>query len=965
MFRYIVLISIGYIHTVGSQNPELHSNSTFNLVDANGALKLTCNHSTANVGFWWYQPVGVNKYENVLTASSMSSTCLFFPSQLPDVFAGCDCAGHTFTCTLKSLSPNNVGDKWKCSISQNSQLVDSQEITIALAVPVISVALTPDLPAISVLPNVQISFIKCESSEGRPTPIITWYMDRDTPSDYNDDVNITERSNSNVAGDRTTSTLSITPSQEQHGSLIYCKVSNGYGSILSVRKPRIDVLVTPSTPKVLYKNVIVNTITVIQNSSVSLECTSAGNPTPHISWKLTNGSVINNGAIELKFMQSINAVTLTCTVTSDMQPTSGSTTKYYNATTLLVNILYPPTTPTCVIGNHLITSNYIRAIKNTSITINCTSTSNPPPVNYTWTLPGGLKQTGQLFTIPNVLSSGTYILDVINVMDAPSTPQVVIGNANVIFTLDILFAVVVRPIANTTVLQNRTLSVTCPYTEGNPPTTNFMWIQVKTSHIVGVEQNLTFQKMQITDEGFYKCRVNNTMEPSGCCAQTPYDETMFYVDVQYPASIQRFYVDGFENARSITINQSQTVILFCESYSDPVANMSLINNTRNGRDLLTETHNNTISASVENARCEFDKGIYQCQGNNIHNTVQQVWDIEIIIRCAPRASPFMPPIPKAWTKTNSSVILTYTIVAYPPPRASSAYVWLKQVNNEWSIVKDNTRINIHISQDRLQTNLSILQAQVDDFANYKVTVFNDIGSAEQTFAIQAKEEPAMPQQFRVPEDSITYSSVVVEWKPGFNGGEDQTFVIGFKQEAGKNWTYRTEYENRTSIEGLVAGTSYQFKMYAENSVGRSEETLVITLTTRAKSDNGSSPSIGAAVGGAVGATVVIVIVFGMFILWKKSKRNQAGGSQYDDLFKGQVNVSASNTSSEYEAYRVDSQERSQYETLAETSFHEYSVITPGGTQEHNAMNRVTDVADNDCAKEENSYANSVLSETGT
>ncbi|KAH3813786.1 hypothetical protein DPMN_142254 [Dreissena polymorpha] len=579
-------------------------------------------------------------------------------------------------------------------------------------------------------------------------------------------------------------------------------------------------------------------------------------------------------------MQSVNAVTLTCTATSVMQPTNGSTTKYNNATTLLVNILYPPTTPTCAIENNVITSNYIRAIKNTSITINCTSNSNPTPSNYTWTLPGGLKQDGQLFTIPNVLSSGTYKLDVNNVMNANSAPQVVIGNANVIFTLDMLFAVAVRPIANTTVLQNRTLAVACPYTEGNPPKTNFMWKQVKTSRVVGVEQNLTFQNMQITDEGFYNCRVNNTMEPSD------------------PSSIQRFYVDGFENARIITINQSQTVILFCEAYSDPVANMFLINNTRNGRDLLTETHNNTISASLENARCEFDKGIYQCQGSNIHNAVQQVREIEIIIRCAPRASPFMPPVPKVWTKTNSSVILTYTIVAYPPPRASSAFVWRKQVNNEWFIANDNTRINIQISQDRLQTNLSIVQVQKDDFATYTVNVENDIGSTEQTFVIQAKEEPAIPEQFGIPENTITDSSVIVEWKPGFNG-------------------------------------------------------------------NGSSPSIGAAVGGAAGGTVVIAIVFGIFILWKKSKRNQAGGSQYDDLFKGQVNVSAANTSSEYEAYRVDSQNKSQYETLAETSFHEYSVITHGGTQEHNAMNRVSDVADNDCAKEENSYANSVLSKTGT
>ncbi|XP_052219311.1 synaptogenesis protein syg-2-like isoform X2 [Dreissena polymorpha] len=596
-------------------------------------------------------------------------------------------------------------------------------------------------------------------------------MDKDTPSDYNDDANVTEQSISIVAGGRTTSTLTITPLQEHHGASIYCKVSNGYGLIISDRKSRIDVLVP----------------------------------------------------------------------------------------------------------------------------------------------------------------------------------------------------VVIRPIENATVLQNKALSVTCLYTKGNPPKTSVTWIQVNTSRVVGVEQTLTIPNMQITDEGYYKCRVNNTMEPTGCCAQTAYDETMFYADVQYPASIQRFFVDGFENARSVTINQSQSVVLSCETYSDPVAHMFLINNTRNQRDILAETHNNTISAFLENARCEFDKGIYQCHWYNIHNAVQQAREIEIIIRCAPRASPFMPPVPKVWTKTNSSVILTYTIVAYPPPRASSAFIWRKQVNNEWFIVNDNTRINTQISQDRLQTNLSIVQVQIDDFATYTVNVDNDIGSTEQTFVIQANEEPAFPEHFGIPENTITDSSVIVEWTPGFNGGDDQWFVIGYKQYTGEKWTYKTilEHIERISIEELVAGTSYQFKMYAENSIGKSADTNVLTVTTRAKSDRGSSPSIGAAVGGAVGGTVVIVIVFGMFILWKKSKRNEAGGSQYDDLFNGQVNVSAVSTSSEYEAYKVESKNRSQYETLAETSFHEYSVITHGGTQEHNASNRVPDVADNECAKEENRYVNLVLSKTGT
>ncbi|KAH3813796.1 hypothetical protein DPMN_142264 [Dreissena polymorpha] len=115
--------------SIGSQSPELLSNATF--VDANGALKLTCTQSKSNVVIWWRKPVDGSQFDNVLAAST-GSTCLFDHTPLPDMFAGCDCAGSTFTCTLISVSRNNDGDKWKCSAVTSPQSF-SQELTIAVA----------------------------------------------------------------------------------------------------------------------------------------------------------------------------------------------------------------------------------------------------------------------------------------------------------------------------------------------------------------------------------------------------------------------------------------------------------------------------------------------------------------------------------------------------------------------------------------------------------------------------------------------------------------------------------------------------------------------------------------------------------------------------------------------------------------------------------------------------------------
>ena len=103
-------------------------------------------------------------------------------------------------------------------------------------------SIQPKVSNISVLNDVRISFIRCESSVGRPAPNISWYLDNRTPSDYSDDVDLTRNSSSSTVADVTTSILTITPGKSYHGARIFCYASNGYGKILSDRKPEFDVL---------------------------------------------------------------------------------------------------------------------------------------------------------------------------------------------------------------------------------------------------------------------------------------------------------------------------------------------------------------------------------------------------------------------------------------------------------------------------------------------------------------------------------------------------------------------------------------------------------------------------------------------------------------------------------------------------------------------------------------------------
>ena len=99
----------------------------------------------------------------------------------------------------------------------------------------------------------------------------------------------------------------------------------------------------------------------------------------------------------------------------------------------------PPRPPECRIGNVTVTSNVVRAIRNESFRLTCTSGSNPMPSNYTWTLPLGDRVRGQELLIEALRSIGDDIYDIriVNLMN-PSFQQSLEGSFEQLFKLDIL-----------------------------------------------------------------------------------------------------------------------------------------------------------------------------------------------------------------------------------------------------------------------------------------------------------------------------------------------------------------------------------------------------------------------------------------------------------------------------------------------------------------------------------------------
>ncbi|XP_052221098.1 neural cell adhesion molecule 1-like isoform X2 [Dreissena polymorpha] len=410
----------------------------------------------------------------------------------------------------------------------------------------------------------------------------------------------------------------------------------------------------------------------------------------------------------------------------------------------------------------------------------------------------------------------------------------------------------------------------------------------------------------------------------------------FNLDVLDAADIKKFYAKGMDAKNSIIINESQTVTLICEVDGDPVPTVSIINNTRGGLLVLTKNLNKTISTDIVNARCEYDSGMYQCRSNNEFNMIQQAQEVEVKVACTPKASPFSPSITNVSKSTNDSATLTLTMVAYPLP---IAVTWQKQYDDQWVNLEDTSNLRIYISYDKLRTDLTILKLQPEDFGTYMVRVDNRMSYAKQEFHLFSKEKPCVPGSLKVQDGSITDRSFTVAWKPNCDGGSEQWFVVRYKLMPDGLWRYGRVPEGTYTytLNGLAPGSLYDMRLFAENAVGKSGETEIISVTTLSKSnenDIGSSRLTGAALGGIVSGISITII---MMLLWRfrnKLKVPSRGTLLYDYLTtkRREVNVATITENDDCDVGKLGQ----MYETLAETSFHE-DVSSGNSTQQENAQ----------------------------
>ncbi|VDI07707.1 Hypothetical predicted protein, partial [Mytilus galloprovincialis] len=168
------------------------------------------------------------------------------------------------------------------------------------------------------------------------------------------------------------------------------------------------------------------------------------------------------------------------------------------------------------------------------------------------------------------------------------------------------------------------------------------------------------------------------------------------------------------------------------------------------------------------------------------------------------------------------------------------------VYRNWSRFTDFTESfhrNMKLTDDIYGKNVSVkgsiitLQIQIDtldDFNSYNIVVKNAFGWSNHIIELVSASAPFMP---KILQTSAKQTEIFVLWKPGFDGGYPQWFIVEFKQKEDIYWNnHTTNWSNSTVIGGLQPATKYLIRMFARNMIddsNRTEEILVQTANSRA------------------------------------------------------------------------------------------------------------------------------------
>ncbi|XP_056314641.1 B-cell receptor CD22-like [Danio aesculapii] len=326
----------------------------------------------------------------------------------------------------------------------------------------------------------------------------------------------------------------------------------------------LDVSYAPDTPVISNRSAV-----IMSGDSVTLNCSSDSNPPADFYWFKGKTFIGSGGIFNISKISSDDSGEYKCIARNDHG------VKFSDPVTL--NVQYAPDTPVISISGPAV------IMEGDSVTLSCSSDSNPPALNFSWFKGETFGQSGKIFNISKISSddSKKYKCRARNDLGEKYSDPV---------TLDVQYPpknISVSISGSAVMMSGDSVTLSCS-SDSNPPA-EINWFKGET--FVGSGRIFNISKISSDDSGEYKCRARNEHGEK-------YSDPVT-LDVQYPPrNVSVSVTDSdqlwFDSVSLMCISDSNPPALnfswFKENQSSAVGSGQSFSAVQSGR-FYCEAHN--------------------------------------------------------------------------------------------------------------------------------------------------------------------------------------------------------------------------------------------------------------------------------------------------------------------------------------------------------------------------------------
>ncbi|XP_022252996.1 Down syndrome cell adhesion molecule-like protein Dscam2 isoform X3 [Limulus polyphemus] len=559
---------------------------------------------------------------------------------------------------------------------------------------------------------------------------------------------------------------------------------------------------------------------------LSLSCTATGNPIPQITWTLEELGIPELSRIRL----------------GDYVTSRGHVVSYVNISNVRVEdggeYTCMATNMAGVVTHSATVSIYgppvIRPMRNLSVLSGETMTLRCPVAGYpiksmTWIRAGSqlpvllrqkLKPGGKLLVknVERVPDEGEYTCIAKN-PDGDSASGKVFVSVKVAPHIDEEFFPEKR-----TATEAESVKLLCSIVKGDPPI-SITWdkdgvpiSRERHRRIQSLEDSslLILKHLKYRDSGNYTCHASNS-------AATVSRTTAMIVNVP-----PRWLIEPIDK----DVIRGERVAIDCIAEGYPQPRISWKRPLGSQLNDFREVYPNYRTQVFSNGTLmiqdleDSDNGHYLCQASNgIGSGLTKL--IVVTVHAPPR---FETTFISQTVAKGAQTVLNCEVEADRP-------VFVKWQKDKHPLdIKTEKRFSMKqaVTKSKVQSSLVISSSHRYDSALYTCMVKNDYGSDETNIQLIVQEPPSPPTD--VTKMSVGSRTVELSWKPSYSGNSAITkYTVEYKNIS-DDWNHCLQisvsgFETSATIRNLFPVSSYDLRIIAENSLGKSKPSEVLTLVT--------------------------------------------------------------------------------------------------------------------------------------